>query len=141
MTRSEAKHISFQVDESSDLPLWVQLRNRIAYLVDSGYLQPGDQLPSVRSLASDLSINYNTVNKTYLGLKNDGYVKSERGRGAFVRQISPDFEDGSGSQAEQLVDECIESCLELGMTLDDVQTLMNRRVSSAKSENESASRA
>lgn len=61
----------FEVDPTSDLPLWVQLRNRIAYLINDGTLAPGDKLPTVRGLASEISINYNTVNKAYLSLVSD----------------------------------------------------------------------
>lgn len=39
----------FEIDESSGLPVWVQLRNRFVYLIKTGHYQPGDQLPSVRS--------------------------------------------------------------------------------------------
>ena len=64
--------ISFKVDETSDVPLWVQLRQRIAYLINSGVLKPGEKLPTVRGLASEISINYNTVNKAYLSWVSDG---------------------------------------------------------------------
>ena len=43
----------FEIDESSGLPVWVQLRNRFVYLIKTGYYQPGDQLPSVRTLAAE----------------------------------------------------------------------------------------
>ena len=56
----------FKLDETSGLPVWVQLRNRFIYLIKTGYYQPGDQLPSVRSLAAEISINYNTVSKAYV---------------------------------------------------------------------------
>ena len=72
--------ISFKVDETSDVPLWVQLRQRIAYLINSGVLKPGEKLPTVRGLASEISINYNTVNKAYLSLVSDGYLESTRGQ-------------------------------------------------------------
>ena len=62
----------FEVDPTSDLPLWVQLRNRIAYLINDGTLAPGDKLPTVRGLASEISINYNTVSKVYMSLEQDG---------------------------------------------------------------------
>ena len=42
---------SFKFDENSDLPLWVQLRNRMAYLITSGFYKPGDKLPTVRKYA------------------------------------------------------------------------------------------
>ena len=77
----------FEVDPASDLPLWVQLRNRIAYLINDGTLAPGDKLPTVRGLASEISINYNTVNKAYLSLVSDGYLESTRGRGVFVTDL------------------------------------------------------
>ena len=47
----------FEVDEGTDVPLWVQLRQRLIYLINSGYFKPGDQLPTVRGLASEISIN------------------------------------------------------------------------------------
>ena len=48
----------FEIDESSGLPVWVQLRNRFVYLIKTGHYQPGDQLPSVRTLAAEAAINY-----------------------------------------------------------------------------------
>ena len=66
----------FEIDESSGLPVWVQLRNRFVYLIKTGYYQPGDQLPSVRTLAAEAAINYNTVSKVYVNLESDGYVES-----------------------------------------------------------------
>ena len=77
----------FEIDESSGLPVWVQLRNRFVYLIKTGHYQPGDQLPSVRTLAAEAAINYNTVSKVYINLEHDGYVESVRGRGVFVRDI------------------------------------------------------
>ena len=77
----------FEIDESSGLPVWVQLRNRFVYLIKTGHYQPGDQLPSVRTLAAEAAINYNTVSKVYVNLESDGYVESVRGRGVFVRDI------------------------------------------------------
>ena len=70
----------FEIDESSGLPVWVQLRNRFVYLIKTGHYQPGDQLPSVRTLAAEAAINYNTVSKVYINLEHDGYVESVRGK-------------------------------------------------------------
>ena len=67
----------FEIDESSGLPVWVQLRNRFVYLIKTGHYQPGDQLPSVRTLAAEAAINYNTVSKVYINLEHDGYVDGQ----------------------------------------------------------------
>ena len=74
----------FELDEKSSIPIWLQLKNRFIYLITSGYYKPGDQLPTVRGLAADVEVNYNTVSKVYMSLEQDGYIQSKRRQGAFV---------------------------------------------------------
>lgn len=106
----------FEIDESSGLPVWVQLRNRFVYLIKTGYYQPGDQLPSVRTLAAEAAINYNTVSKVYVNLESDGYVES-------VRDIGGKADDVR-SIADTEIEGCIRRCLALGMTIDEVTLRM-----------------
>lgn len=110
----------FEIDESSGLPVWVQLRNRFVYLIKTGYYKPGDQLPSVRTLAAEAAINYNTVSKVYVNLEHDGYVESVRGRGVFVRDIGDIAADDIRSIVDTEIEESIRRCLSLGMTIDEV---------------------
>ena len=121
-----AKPVSFQVDEKSGLPIWVQLRNRLQYLIKSGYYEPGEQLPTVRGLAAEVSINYNTVNKAYLSLVADGYIVSTRGRGAFVRDLPAEVEEAQEEDPAlgQVLGECIDACLAMGLTLEDIEEKM-----------------
>ena len=70
-----------EVDDRSGIPIWVQLRNRFIYLIESGHYLAGDKLPTVRALAEELNINYHTVNKVYTSLEHEGYIKSMRGKG------------------------------------------------------------
>ena len=114
----------FEVDSTTDVPLWVQLRQRLIYLINSGYFKPGDQLPTVRGLASEISINYNTVSKVYINLEHDGYVESVRGRGVFVRDIGKLAADDVQSIADTEIEESIKRCLALGMTLDEIMLRM-----------------
>lgn len=120
--------ISFKVDENSDVPLWVQLRQRIAYLINSGELKPGEKLPTVRGLASDISINYNTVNKAYLSLVSDGYLESTRGRGVFVTDIASQLGDEEMGQVSGIMDDAINACLELGMGYEDIEKAFVRHI-------------
>ena len=122
----------FEIDETSDLPLWVQLRQRIAYLITSGYFKPGEKLPTVRGLASEISINYNTVNKAYLSLVSDGYLESTRGRGVFVTDLGAKAGAEGDGEADAVLDECIMACRELGMGLDDIEHAMSRKVKRLK---------
>ena len=71
---------SFELDYNSGLPVWIQVKNRIAYLICSGEYKAGDQLPTVRSLAVDLDISYNTVNRAYMDLEREGYISTRKGR-------------------------------------------------------------
>ena len=69
---------SFVIDHNSGLPVWIQIKNRIAYLIGSGAFVPGDRLPTVRALAVDLDISYNTVNRAYMDLEREGYIGGVR---------------------------------------------------------------
>ena len=122
----------FEVDTTTDVPLWVQLRQRLIYLIETGYFKPGDQLPTVRGLASDISINYNTVNKAYLSLVSDGYLESTRGRGVFVRDVVLDEGDDCASEIDGILEDCISACRELGLSLDEVQRNMARKIQQIK---------
>lgn len=110
----------FELDEHSGIPIWIQLRNRLMYLIDSGYYATGDRLPTVRALAADLNVNYHTVNKVYTSLEHDGYISSKRGRGAFVEKAGGS-DDGIDVSGDVILTESVRQCLELGMTLDDVK--------------------
>ncbi len=128
----------FEVDQSSDLPLWVQLRQRLIHLIKTGYFQPGDQLPTVRGLASEISINYNTVNKAYLSLASDGFLESTRGRGVFVRDYDAELDEEYSLEIDGVLGDCIDACRDLGLTLDDIQKFMARKIDQLKSEERAA---
>ena len=128
MLMKETKRLTFEVDPESDVPIWVQLRQRLIFLITSGALQPGDQLPTVRGLASEISINYNTVNKAYMSLVSEGYLESTRGRGVFVCGADAREKDESNREISQLVDDFISACRDLGLSLADVQFMVSRRI-------------
>lgn len=75
----------FELDRESGQPLGVQLAEKLQRLVTEGDLRAGDQLPSVRQLASLAGVNVNTVRSVYAKLEQQGLLSSEQGRGTFVR--------------------------------------------------------
>ena len=77
------------VNLQSDVPLYTQLTNQIIEGIASGRLAPGESLPSVRSLSSDLGINMHTVNKAYAILKQDGFVEIHRQKGVVIQHELP----------------------------------------------------
>ncbi|GMQ64909.1 GntR family transcriptional regulator [Vallitalea sp. AN17-2] len=82
------------IDLRSREPIYEQLVNNIKELIFSGILQSDEKLPSVRELASQLTINPNTIQKAYKELENLGYIYSARGRGNFVMPV----DDKSGGE-------------------------------------------
>lgn len=73
-----------EIDFNSEEALYLQLRNQIVMGIATAKFQEGDALPSVRQLADDIGINMHTVNKAYTVLKQEGFVKVDRRKGAVI---------------------------------------------------------
>ena len=73
-----------KIDFNSDEALYIQLRNQIIMGIATPQLTVGDSLPSVRQLADNIGINMHTVNKAYSVLRQEGYIKLDRRKGAVV---------------------------------------------------------
>lgn len=110
----------FAIDESSDLPLWVQLRNRLAHLIRTGYFKAGEQLPSLRSLSAEARVNYNTVTKAYRDLESSNLIVSVRGRGMYV-QKNVTVDDSPENAVDAMAEQCVEEYRALGLTHRDIQ--------------------
>lgn len=79
------------LDFRSGVPIYAQIVEQIQNLVLSGQLTPGDQLPTVRQLALDLRVNFNTVARAYRLLDEAGLISTQQGRGTYIlEQPSPD---------------------------------------------------
>lgn len=73
-----------ELDFNSDEALYIQLCNQIIVGIATARFREGDPLPSVRQLAESIGINMHTVNKAYTVLKQEGYVKVDRRKGAVI---------------------------------------------------------
>jgi GntR family transcriptional regulator len=73
-----------EIDFNSDEAIYVQLRNQIIVAIATSQLREGESLPSVRNLADDIGVNMHTVNKAYSSLRQDGFLKVDRRKGAVV---------------------------------------------------------
>ncbi len=126
----------FSIDEKSNIPIWLQLKNRFIYLITAGYYMPGDQLPTVRGLAADVEVNYNTVSKVYMSLEQEGYIESKRRQGAFVCDVSGKPGVSIASTAEIVTVEYLKRCNELGMSLKDIEEQFEKCMKEAKAKYE-----
>jgi GntR family transcriptional regulator len=118
----------FRIDEQSGIPVWIQVRKRLVYTIVSGYYKPGDQLPTVRELAVQLDINYNTVNKVYQDLERDGYIITRRGRGTFVADVSESMLLALDNKIELLADELVREGFDFGMTGEEIVRTVKARI-------------
>src|SRR5690625_1315551 len=78
-----------QLDFESEIPIYEQLKDEIIIGIAKKQLVPGERLPSVRALASDIGINLHTVNKAYQQLKQEGFLLIHRQRGVVVHPDGP----------------------------------------------------
>jgi GntR family transcriptional regulator len=96
----------FTVDPRSGVPLYLQLIEQIKRAVALGTLAPGEQLPTVKALALELTVNPNTVARVYRELERDGVIDTSPGRGSFVRV------DGSSVEARRAVADVAQAAFE-----------------------------
>lgn len=75
-----------KINDMSEIPIYQQIRNQIVAGISEGKLEPGEQLPTVRGLATEIGINSMTVSKAYQLLKQEGYVYSDRRNGVCVQK-------------------------------------------------------
>jgi GntR family transcriptional regulator len=73
-----------KLDFRAGEPLYMQIARQVEQMVANGLLQVGDQLPTVRELATELRINFNTVARAYHVLDDQGLISTQRGRGTYI---------------------------------------------------------
>ena len=79
-------NLHFRIDTSGGVPIYLQLIGQVKYHIANGVLEPGDELPSVRSLAERNLVNPNTVARAYMELEREGVIYKRRGRGTYVSE-------------------------------------------------------
>lgn len=83
------KKLSLHLDFHSGLPIYTQIVNQIQSQLVNKILKPGDQLPTVRALAEELRVNFNTVARAYRILDEARIISTQQGRGTYITEIPP----------------------------------------------------
>jgi GntR family transcriptional regulator len=119
----------FHIDTSSRAPIYQQLAQQIREGIARGDLQPEAQLPSVRQMADDLTVNPNTVAKSYAELEREGLLVSRPGRGIFVAQPRNDLTKAARDRRLlESLDRWLTEAVHLGYAADEVLRLVTQRV-------------
>jgi GntR family transcriptional regulator len=122
--------MNLQIDPASKVPIYIQLEEQIRAHIAAGQLRPGDQLPTIRELATDLRVNYNTIARVYVDLDRDGIISTQRGRGTFVAGV-PDRDELAQMRREKLraiVDAALEEARRLGYAPAEVAATFDREL-------------
>jgi GntR family transcriptional regulator len=90
---------------STGQPVYLQLMQQIRHASESGALQAGDQLPSIRSLAEELVVSPNTVAKAYAELEHEGLIELHQGSGAFITERAPIRQQMASAKLDSLIHE------------------------------------
>jgi GntR family transcriptional regulator len=95
--------MKIDVDLTDHVPIYIQLMNQVKHMIATGELQPGDQLPTVRQLAADLRINFNTVARAYRLLDEESIISTQHGRGTFIlRKVQAAAPEGPAAVVDPL---------------------------------------
>ncbi len=110
------------IDYRDKRPLYEQVAEKLAHLIICGALESNSRLPSVRSLAMDLSVNPNTIQRAYTQLEQDGFIYSVVGRGNYVTD-SPEWRNGMLLALERKLRELLTKAAESGMPLEMILSM------------------
>lgn len=116
----------FQLDLRSRTPIYEQIVEKMKEIIIREVVEADEQLPSVRALAKQLSINPNTIQKAYRELENQGYIYSIPGKGKFV---APQKEAANQEKVKKLKKELIKlisEALYVGLTKEDIIQLVEQ---------------
>jgi GntR family transcriptional regulator len=121
------KKLSLQIDFRSGLPIYAQIVNQIQAQVASGILKPGDQLPTVRALAEELRVNFNTVARAYRILDEERIISTQQGRGTYITEIPPPqvSEKLRREALEELTRRYISEAMRLEFSKSEIRQMVN----------------
>jgi GntR family transcriptional regulator len=120
--------VEFQIDPKSGVPYYRQIIEQVKFAMARGDLQTGSQLPTVRQLAVDLSVNPNTVIRAYKEMDIEGLLESHQGSGTFVTNKRPVIDALERQRMlDQILTEMLARASSYGFSLDEVLEGLQQR--------------
>jgi GntR family transcriptional regulator len=129
------QRMDIRVDFESGVPIYMQLVDRIKQMVVSGQLQPGQQLPTMRQLAADLRINYNTVGRAYTLLDQEGVISTQQGRGTYIatRLSEEQIRRMRLDKLRSMIGQVFQEALALGYSPQEIENIVDAQVAAVTS--------
>jgi GntR family transcriptional regulator len=128
------KKLTLHLDFHSGLPIYTQIVNQIQSQLANKIIKPGDQLPTVRALAQELCINFNTVARAYRILDEERIISTQQGRGTYITEIPPPevSEKLRRESLEALAQRFINEAFRLGFSEREVSQMVKDRLKLSK---------
>jgi GntR family transcriptional regulator len=118
---SRSVSVDYRIDSKSGVPFYRQIIEQVKFAIARGDLGPGDQLPTVRQLSVDLSINPNTVIRAYKEMEIEGLLETHQGSGTFVTSQRPEIDHIERQRMlDQILTEMLARASSYGLSLDEV---------------------
>ncbi len=125
--------IEFKLDPRSGVPFYRQIIDQIRYGIASGQLKVGEQLPTARSLAVQLKINLNTVNKAYKELEIQQVLETQQGSGTFIGSVKVKLSDKERQgKLATICDEFVNIASTYGFSVEDIINELKKRLASRR---------
>jgi GntR family transcriptional regulator len=125
--------VIFRLNQSSGIPLYLQLIEQVKHAVETGALREGDQLPTIRKVAVDLVMNPNTVVRAYRELEHEGVIELKHGSGAFIKE-SAGGRARVMRKAQVVVQSALERLASMGLTEDEIRRVFENELAQARAE-------
>ena len=113
------------IDYRSGESLYIQIKNNYKKMIMSGSLKENEMLPSVRTLAGNLAINVNTVQRAYRELEQEGYIYSIPGKGNFVAKIDKSIINKGYNELREEILDLMEKAKFLNISKEEVNKIVN----------------
>ena len=126
--------MKIQLDFRASLPIYAQIVAQVRQAIASAELKPGERLPTVRLLAADLGVNFNTVARAYRLLDRSGFVSTQQGRGTYVWEI-PSSENLRQESLDELTRRYLAEAARLARSPDEVAKVLVRYLQEWKETN------
>ena len=128
------KKLTLRLDFHSGLPIYTQIVNQIQSQLAKGILMPGDQLPTVRALAQELRVNFNTVARAYRILDEARVISTQQGRGTYITEIPPPkvSEKLRSESLATLTQRFISEAIRLGFSEREISQMVRDNLKSMK---------
>ncbi len=126
--------MNLEIDFRSGIPIYLQIVDRIKEMIASGRLKSGDQLPTVRAMAQELRVNFNTIARAYRILDEANVISTQQGRGTYILEMPPPevAESIRQQSLEALTRRYLTGAAQLGNAPDEILKIIQTQVAQWK---------